>query len=227
MAAYRPDCRRSVRLLGVLTKPPIRILLTFDDGPHPVWTNRVLDVLEAHRVKGLFFCVGAEAQRFPELTQSIIDRGHHIGNHTWTHNPVNCFIHSRAKFEIEKVHRHFLERHDYRIKIFRPPWGIVSPRLEFWLRSQLNYEVLHWDIDSYDYIWPFARRLRPRLDGKRKSAQVILMHDGKFLSPLFSKNHMISSLTFLLDQQGKEFQIIDPGERSKERPESHSAQISR
>lgn len=198
-----------------MTKSPIKLLLTFDDGPHPLWTSQVLDLLDAHCIKGLFFCIGKQAKRFPDITKAIIERGHHIGNHTWSHNPINCFMYSRLKFEIEKVHHYFIQRYNYTIKVFRPPWGIISTNLESWLQSQWNYKILHWDIDSYDYIWPFARRLRPLYDGKRKDKQVILMHDGDTLSPLFSKKHMISSLTYLLEQQGKDFLFIHPEERFK------------
>jgi len=194
----------------MIVSPP-KLLLTFDDGPHPQWTNHVLDLLDAHKVKGIFFCIGHNVERFPEITKTIIERGHSIGNHTWNHYPIDPLIYSRMEFEVERVHTYFAEKYGYMIKTFRSPWGILSRSAESNIRLNWGYGIFRWDIDLYDYIWPFSRRSL-LYKSTIQTEQIILMHDGNCYSPLSSRKHMLISLSHLLQRNGTDICFIDPEE---------------
>jgi len=188
-----------------------KLLLTFDDGPHPKWTYHVLDLLDDYKVKGIFFCIGHYVERFPEITETILEHGHSIGNHTWNHYPFSPLFYQRMEVEVERVHTYFVKKYGYAIKTFRPPWGVLSRSAESNIRSNWGYNILRWDRDIYDYIYPFSRRLSFHRN-TIQTVQIILMHDGNCFSPLFSKKHMLKSLTYLLQRNGKDVFIVDPEE---------------
>jgi peptidoglycan-N-acetylglucosamine deacetylase len=215
MDNYRKSKIRPFQILDEMNKAPIKLLLTFDDGPHPVWTARILDLLDSHGVKAIFFCVGSQVKRFPQTTKAIIDRGHFIGNHTWSHNPFLSWMHPKFENEIEDVHNYFINNYNYTIRFFRAPWGILSPKARKYLQSEGKYKILHWDVDLFDYVWPLKRHLSFKDKLGQNTCQILLMHDGSMYSPISSKNHTIKSLRRLLRQKNQDFIFINPEEICK------------
>lgn len=124
------------------------IYLTFDDGPIPGPTEFVLDVLQSHKAKATFFCIGHNVKKYPELFKKIVAGGHVIGNHTFNHlngwsTPVDKYLE-----DIEQCDRE-LSKHSGQISnLFRPPFGRISNKQ---IKSLNEYRIVMWSVLSQDY----------------------------------------------------------------------------
>ncbi|MBN2423549.1 MAG: polysaccharide deacetylase family protein [Calditrichaceae bacterium] len=167
------------------------ILLTFDDGPHPIWTPKILDLLKEYNTKAIFFVLGKRVLSNAHLIRRMIDEGHFIGNHSMNHWLLLFNTNKIFHAEIVSVHKMMLEQFGYTIRYFRPPWGIIHKKLKIRCETELDYEILLWNTDSLDYIWPFGRRLPVK---KYNNENIILMHDGHAFSPVANKKHTLLML---------------------------------
>ena len=118
-----------------LETPEPVVSLTFDDGPHPDVTPRLLDLLRERGVRGTFFLIGREVERYPELVRRIVAEGHVLGNHTATHSSM-FWAHSRVRLrhEIEAAQRAIEAAAGVRCRLFRAPVGLKNP----WLSPELR-----------------------------------------------------------------------------------------
>jgi peptidoglycan/xylan/chitin deacetylase (PgdA/CDA1 family) len=152
------------------------VYLTFDDGPHPVHTTRLLDLLAKHGAKGTFFLIGRTAEQAPEVVRRILDEGHAIGNHSMTHPKMRKIGAAKQWAEIEQADN-VLQRIDgVRRHAFRPPNGAVTlatVAASLWRRQSM---VL-WSIDSHDYKLGAADVIRRLHDNVPVGGDVILFHD--------------------------------------------------
>ena len=128
----------------------MKIALTFDDGPHPRYTPLILDILDEYDIKATFFVVGVNADNYSDTMESVIKRGHEIGNHTYSHPHVSCLDSYTLKNEVEKCESAIYGLTDYKTKLFRPPEGMIDADVRSVLRS-LEYKVILWDIDTRDW----------------------------------------------------------------------------
>jgi peptidoglycan-N-acetylglucosamine deacetylase len=121
-----------------------RVFLTFDDGPHPEITPKVLALLKQHNAKATFFLVGENAEKFPAVVQQILDEGHAIGNHTYNH--LNGYKTSFAEYlnNTEKCAKQLAS------SLFRPPYGKLT-RKQGKALIKANYRIIMWDVLSYDF----------------------------------------------------------------------------
>ncbi|MCU0626042.1 MAG: polysaccharide deacetylase family protein, partial [Gemmatimonadaceae bacterium] len=124
-----PDPTWTPRVLDLLERTRhARLALTFDDGPDPTWTPRVLDLLEAHGQRGTFFVIGARAAAHPALLRAVVARGHELANHTWAHGYGTAFVPPRSLArELRRVDDLLEAEVGVRSRWFRPPVGVVSP----------------------------------------------------------------------------------------------------
>ncbi len=148
-----------------------KIYLTFDDGPIPVITPWVLDLLKDENIKATFFCVGENAKEYPEIYQRILDEQHAVGNHTYNHlNGWN--MHSNKYLEnIEKC-AEFVHSN-----LFRPPYGRIKKSQISKLKS--HYSIIMWDVLTGDY----DRKTSPEkcLENAIKNTRngsIIVFHDS-------------------------------------------------
>jgi peptidoglycan/xylan/chitin deacetylase (PgdA/CDA1 family) len=120
-----------------------KIYLTFDDGPVPIVTPWVLDVLKAAAVEATFFCVGENVQKHPEIYQRILDEKHAVGNHTHSH--INGWKTALPEYmaNVEKCAEYI------RTDLFRPPYGRI--RKDQQRRLEMQYSIVMWDLLSGDY----------------------------------------------------------------------------
>lgn len=128
-----------------------KVYLTFDDGPTPEITEKVLEILERHHIKATFFCIGDNVRKYPEIVQKIISKHHSIGNHTYSHlkgwkTSTKTYISNTEACEI-KLNSLFKIRNS---KLFRPPYGKITPWQSYKLRK-LGYKIIMWDVLSKDY----------------------------------------------------------------------------
>jgi len=154
----------------------MKIALTFDDGPHPRYTPKILDILEEYGVKATFFVVGVNAEYYPDTMEKIIEKGHEIGNHTYSHPHVSCLNSETLEREVEKCESARYGLTDYKTKLFRPPEGMIDADVRTVLRS-LDYKVILWDIDTQDWANTPPDKISDYVVENVTSGDIILMHD--------------------------------------------------
>jgi peptidoglycan-N-acetylglucosamine deacetylase len=156
------------------------VALTYDDGPHPVYTKRILEILANANVKATFFMIGAEMDRYPDLVREIVREGHAVGNHTYTH-PHDIRVDTRAQVteELEKCEATIERITGKRPHLFRPPRGMLDSTV-YSIATEEGYRVALWTVcaDHHDAPTPIAMAQRV-LDHVRPGA-IILAHDGTF-----------------------------------------------
>ncbi len=128
------------------------ILFTFDDGPHPELTPKVLDVLDQYGAKGLFFIPSSRIIRAPKLLKEITDRKHGIGNHGATHTTASELSFSGIISEINDCKDEIFSHCGIVTEHFRPPCGIITPSLVV-AAWYMKHKIVRWSIDSGDYSY--------------------------------------------------------------------------
>ena len=150
------------------------VYLTFDDGPHPVYTPQVLDVLARYDARATFFVIGSLAQAYPDIIQLIAAEGHTIANHTWNHEDLAGL--SRAAFD-ETVGRTQTILADLATPCLRPPYGSVDAFTREWASAH-GLAVMTWDTSPKDWLRPPAAEIADHLVQWASTGLVILLHDG-------------------------------------------------
>lgn len=170
-----------IRRAGIV---PGKAALTFDDGPDPVFTPRVLDVLKERRVPASFFVVGANVERWPELVQRAFDEGHIIGNHSFTHPNVEEVGDGRLGMELEGTSRLLESVIGRRPRLYRPPsLADIEPRTAvaagaFARAGALGYLIVDADVDPQDFRRPTLEEVAAHTLAEVHEGGVILLHDG-------------------------------------------------
>lgn len=152
------------------------IALTFDDGPWPNTTAKVLDILKKNRIKSTFFVVGQNVKNYPDLTKQIVADGHIIANHTWHHwyHQMNA---QAAAYEVANTTDIIYQTTGVRTSLFRPPGGIMNNGVAAYAKNN-KYAVIMWSADSMDYSRPAVPRLMNNIFREAKPGGIVLMHDG-------------------------------------------------
>lgn len=163
---------KQVKLVG----PDKIIALTFDDGPSPQNTLRVLEILKKNDIKATFFWVGQELQAYPKIAQQVVAEGHAIGNHTWHHSYRHMDARTAAR-ELDDTADLIFKTTGVITTIFRPPGGILDNGVADYAKKK-NYAILIWSNDPMDYRPLPAHKLVKNTIRKAKSGDIVLMHDG-------------------------------------------------
>lgn len=155
---------------NIQTKDPL-LFLTFDDGPIPEITPWVLDTLEAYGAKATFFCVGDNVRKHPEIYQSLLDRGHAVGNHTCHH--LNGWKTANDKYYSDIEECRTLVSSD----LFRPPYGRLTPSQMRRLKRQ--YRLVMWDVLSKDYDLKISNEAcLENVTGHARRGSIVVFHDS-------------------------------------------------
>jgi peptidoglycan/xylan/chitin deacetylase (PgdA/CDA1 family) len=160
------------------------VALTFDDGPDPALTPRILDILDAYGAKASFFCVGERVEAEPALAREILRRGHSLENHTQTHPQTFAFLF------VGGLSRQILAAHQAivaaggRPAFFRAPMGLRNPVLD-WVMHRTGYRYLSWTRRGLDTIDGSADAVLRRLTAGLRAGDVLLLHDS---GPARTKN---------------------------------------
>lgn len=153
------------------------IFLTFDDGPNPNFTPRVLEILKRHQIKATFFLIAKNAFAAKELTSEIVSLGHTVGNHSYDHTYQIFFKGSSAiKKWIMNAENIFSEMQINDLVGFRPPNGIITPKLLKALKD-LNLPLVLWNIRYYDSLWKWTKKKAGASFNKIQSGSIVLLHD--------------------------------------------------
>ncbi|MBE9479400.1 MAG: polysaccharide deacetylase family protein [Chloroflexi bacterium] len=181
--------------------------LTFDDGPDPRFTPRLLEILESYGTKAAFFMVGENANRYPELVRRVAQAGHAIGNHSWDHTSFRLIAGRERRAQIRACESAIAP---YGQKLFRPPYGhqSIASRLDaLWL----GYQVVTWNVIAYDWLDRDADRLVYQIVSKIQPGSVILFHDA--LHDIIEDNYadrepMLEAVNMLLERLGDHFRLV-------------------
>jgi peptidoglycan-N-acetylglucosamine deacetylase len=166
---------------------PGLVALTFDDGPHPDWTPRILDILRREQVRATFFIIGQNGQADPALVQRIVDEGHEIGNHTFTHPTLDEINAGFTRMELNATRMLIESLTGRTTRLFRPPYfgSELTDKVEpVWIANELGYITVASGVDSKDWSLPGAEEIVERTiagvtnpdPGKR--GKIVLLHDG-------------------------------------------------
>lgn len=158
-------------------KGPQAIALTLDDGPHPEWTPKALDLLTKYRITAAFSQVGARVSKYPALVRAVADQGHVIVNHTWTHANLTHLSPAATSAQIERTSDEIEKVSGHRPGIFRAPYGAWSPATFAACRS-LGLRTLDWSVDPRDWARPGTGAIVRNILRHTKSGSIILEHDG-------------------------------------------------
>lgn len=153
------------------------VALTFDDGPHPVLTPWILDLLDKYQAKATFLLVGRQAEMYPELTREISRRGHEIGSHSYTH--ANLRQLSELGVERELVMSRLMIRRacgDF-VTLFRPPGGNYDPQVRQAV-GNMGFSAVFWTENITSYPGQSGPEILPRMLGKIGSNAIVLLHNG-------------------------------------------------
>jgi peptidoglycan/xylan/chitin deacetylase (PgdA/CDA1 family) len=194
-------------ITNVVTKDPVAAL-TFDDGPHPEYTPRLLNILQRYQARATFFMIGEVAQKHPQLVRRVVQEGHVVGNHSWDH-PFFPSLSGRARREQIRACEQVLA--PYGERLFRPPYGAQSlaSRLDaLWLR----HKVVTWNLEAKDWRENNPDWMADRLLQGLRPGSIVLLHDAIYRSqqavPQDNREPMLAALTLFLKRLGGHFRLV-------------------
>ena len=153
-----------------------KIAITFDDGPTPE-TPKVLNLLKKHNAKATFFCIGSQIEKYPDIFKAILEDGHTVGNHTYSHSPKMGFFPAQKVKEELEVTNSLIEKYSGKKALFfRPPFGVTNPNIAKAVKATGHY-VIGWNIRSLDTIIKSENRLLNRVKNRLAPGSIILLHD--------------------------------------------------
>jgi len=153
-----------------------KIALTFDDGPHPRYTERILKILEKHNVKATFFVIGINVKNYPEALKKVHAAGHEIANHTYYHNNEKRLDVSSIEREISECEKIVIDTVGVKPRLFRPPQGDYNEATK---RVALDngYSIILWSVDTRDWDGNSAQGIASTVIREVSGGDIILMHD--------------------------------------------------
>lgn len=156
-----------------------QVLLTFDDGPHPVYTPLILDLLDQYQAKAIFFVIGEHAEKSPLLLAEIKSRGHIIACHTWSHAHLfDIFSVKKMVAEVEKTNQLIEQLTGETPVYFRPPFGITNPRIAK-LIKKTGMKSVSWSYRSFDGSNRKNEVILKSIKNKIKGGEILLFHDNR------------------------------------------------
>ena len=158
--------------------PDNRTALTFDDGPDPDLTPRVLDILARHRVLATFFVLGEMAERDPALVRRIVAEGHTLGSHGYRHRRPARLDRTEQEDDMARSVQVLWDIAGVRLRWYRPPHGNAPPGLEALARA-MKLEMVLWSRSAIDWGPLGTRRGIARRLGRVRAGDIVLLHDGR------------------------------------------------
>lgn len=153
-----------------------KIALTFDDGPHPSKTDKILDLLKEYQVHATFFVIGQNVAVYPKVVLREIEEGHEVGNHTYSHKSLAQCKKDVVEKEIISTEEILIEKTGYIPRVFRPPEGAYTCDI-IDVADRMNYNVILWTIDTRDWAKTSTEKIVETVESKVRNGSIILFHD--------------------------------------------------
>lgn len=208
-------CHPSAQVFGPTrrrTSGPRALALTFDDGPNPAVTPRLLDLLDQYEARATFFLIGRHVRACPEIAAEIVRRGHEIGNHTETHPNLLWLSRQQVRAEFERCAASLIQATGQPAAIMRPPYGYRSPQVHAAARDTGLDPPILWSRSGRDWIPQPVERLIERLRRVRPG-DIVLLHDGAHDALRADRHHTVRALEHWLPRwqaQGLQFVCLSP-----------------
>lgn len=152
------------------------VAITFDDGPSEA-TAAVLDTLAEHGVKAAFFVIGQQVAKHPHLARRIVNEGHELGNHSYSH-PIYLYKSSREiKLQLERTQKIIFDTTGVRPRISRPPCGVRTVGY-FRAAQELDLQTINWSVAGIDWKTRSPQAIAERVLQRSQPGSIILLHDG-------------------------------------------------
>jgi cellulose synthase/poly-beta-1,6-N-acetylglucosamine synthase-like glycosyltransferase/spore germination protein YaaH/peptidoglycan/xylan/chitin deacetylase (PgdA/CDA1 family) len=193
-----------------------KIALSFDDGPDRRWTPKILDVLKEKKVPGIFFVIGDQANRAPDLLKREYNEGHEIGNHTFTHPAFDDISRTQLKWELNLTQRLIESTLGVKSLLFRPPYGIdhqpefAEEVAQLPYPQELGYIIVGQRVDPDDWRMTEDKKQRPAQEiaddvvRQAKKGNIVLLHDGGG-----ERAQTVAALPLIIDElRAKGYQFV-------------------
>jgi peptidoglycan/xylan/chitin deacetylase (PgdA/CDA1 family) len=177
-----------------------KVALTFDDGPHPVYTPKLLDELRTRNIKATFFVTGENAALNPDIIKQMHEDGHLIGNHTYSHIQLTSSNRDKFREELVKTNTLIYELTGDEVQYVRPPYGSWDKKLD----TELNMFPVLWNVDPLDWSTHNSSVVASRILKNVSENDIILMHDY-YDTSVEAAIMVVDELT----RQGYEFVTVD------------------
>ncbi len=188
------------------------VAITFDDGPSPKLTPKLLDLLKERNIKATFYVVGTNAAEYPEILQRMVAEGHEIGNHTWNHPTLTKLSSSGVKSQIDRSNAAIEKAVGIRPTTMRPPYGATNSRLNRSMNADYGLKVIMWSVDPLDWKYRNADRVQREIVSGATPGGIILVHDihsssvaamPGTLDALTAKGYEFATVSELLELDGQ------------------------
>lgn len=153
------------------------IALTFDDGPHPTNTPRLLDLLRQRNVKATFYVIATNVKRYPDIMRRMVAEGHEVANHTVTHGNLAKMSDEGVRQELRGCHEAIIAATGVAPKTMRPPYGAITSAQKSWIRREFGYPTILWSVDPEDWKKPGSSVVTSRLVSGATPGGILLAHD--------------------------------------------------
>jgi peptidoglycan/xylan/chitin deacetylase (PgdA/CDA1 family) len=177
------------------------VALTFDDGPSPVWTPKILDELRKADIKATFFMLGEHVAKYPEIARRVAQEGHEIGNHTYDHHVLLYYTLEELEKEIKDTERIIQKATGKTTIYFRPPkaWLTLQEKKKI---EELGYRVILWSLNSKDWVTFDDKYIVKYLAGHIHPGDIILFHDsgGVFSAEGGDRHETVRTIPQLVDK---------------------------
>ncbi len=202
-------------LVRVETEVPA-VALTFDDGPNPEATPRLLDLFAAHGARATFFMVGKSARRHADLAERAAAEGHALGNHTWDHQSMPLLSRRGRRTQLRWCQEALpVPSPPDGVgtgppRLFRPPWGhqSLASRLD---AARLGFQVIAWDVMAEDWRGDGADTLAERMEAKIRPGSIVVLHDALYATDAEAhrdREPVIAAVARLLERLGERYRFV-------------------
>lgn len=153
------------------------ISMTFDDGPHPQNTPRLLKMLKERNIKATFFVIGKNVESHPDVLRQTVDEGHEIANHTQTHRLLTRLDDDQLRWEISTCRDAIQRACPCDVRLMRPPYGALNERQRQLIYQEFGYPTILWSVDPEDWRRPGPSVVASRIIRDTRAGSIVLAHD--------------------------------------------------
>ena len=171
---YQNDSAR--RIYCSAPNPDKKIALTFDDGPHPQYTEEILGILAEFDIRATFFVIGENVTYYPTVFETVVAAGHEIGNHTFSHPHMQNESSDSLMAQMQRTQTLLQDKGVKGTHLFRPPAGVCSNAV-CQAASKMGYDIILWTVDTHDWRHVSKESIVKTVKNSVKSGDIILFHD--------------------------------------------------
>ncbi len=180
-----------------LEKGTKKLCLTYDDGPNDPYTPELLDVLAKHGVKATFFMVGQFVEQRPNIARSVVEAGHDVGNHTWSHPNLIFTPPADLERQLTRTQKAIADATGITPELFRPPFGGRRPGT-IQAARRLGMTAVMWRVTCFDWSATSHESILQKADRQITGGDVILLHDGGHLALGTNRSHTVRATDLLI-----------------------------